>query len=79
MTQITKHKEQSVAFQKTATASAGKLLSQWVGEDRAREATGRMNAALVAVTTAARNPADFFDCTPESVANAVAKLRRLYR
>lgn len=72
MTQITKHKEQSVAFQKTATASAGKLLSQWVGEDRAREATGRMNAALVAVTTAARNPADFFACTPESVANAVA-------
>ena len=72
MTQVAKRKEQSIAFQKTATGSAAKLLTQWVGEERARGATGSMNAALVAVTTAARNPSDFFACTPESVANAVA-------
>lgn len=71
-TALAKQKEYAVAFRQQATTIAGTLLKGWVGEDRAREATGRMNAALTAVTMAARDPSDFYKCTPASVANAIA-------
>lgn len=71
-TALARQKEHAVAFRRQTTNIATSLLKEWVGEDRAREATGRMNAALTAVTMAARDPSDFYACTPESVANAIA-------
>lgn len=71
-TALARQKEHAVAFRKQVTGIASDMLIEWVGEDRAREAAGRMNAALTAVTSAARDPSDFYKCTPRSVANAIA-------
>lgn len=59
-------------FRQVATQIAGSLLSEWVGEERAREATGRIAAAMSASASAARNPADFYACTPQSIGVCVA-------
>ena len=48
------------------------LLTEWVGADRANEAIGRVTNAIAASAAAARNPSDFYACTPDSVARAVA-------
>lgn len=55
-----------------ATQIAGSMLREWVGEERAAEATGRMSAALAASAAAARNPNDFYQCTPESIGQCIA-------
>jgi recombinational DNA repair protein RecT len=59
-------------FRKRAETIAGSLLTNWVGDKRAKEATGRLSAALAASAAAARNPQDFYDCEPASVATVVA-------
>lgn len=59
-------------FRRQAENIATSLLTNWVGEDRAKEATGRIAAALAASAASARNPQDFYDCTPASVATVVA-------
>lgn len=59
-------------FRAQAQRIAGDLLTSWVGDDRAKEATGRIAAALSASAASARNPQDFYDCTPVSVATCIA-------
>ncbi len=59
-------------FRQRSTAIAGVLLRDWVGEERAREATGRIATALSASAAAAKNPQDFYDCTPQSIAKVIA-------
>lgn len=60
------------AFRQRATAMSMAVLTGWVGEERAREAAGRLSAALAASAASARNPSDFYACTPDSVARCVA-------
>lgn len=48
------------------------FLSDWVGEERAREAAGRLATALSASAAAAKNPKDFYECTPQSIAKVIA-------
>jgi recombinational DNA repair protein RecT len=62
----------AIAFRKTAVDMASSLLKDWVGEDRAKEATGRIAAAVSSSAAAAKNPKDFYECTPASVATCVA-------
>ncbi len=59
-------------FRAMAARIAGDLLTTWVGEERAKEAVGRISAALSASAAAARDPQDFYDCTPASIATCVA-------
>lgn len=59
-------------FRQRSTQIAGVLLRDWVGEERAREATGRIATALSASAAAAKNPQDFYDCTPQSIAKVIA-------
>jgi len=51
---------------------AGELLTNWVGEERAGEAIGRIATALSASAAAAKKPEDFYSCTPSSIATCVA-------
>lgn len=51
---------------------AENLLEQWVGPEKAREAAGRISVALAAAAASARNPADIYACTHESIARCVA-------
>lgn len=60
------------AFRQAASKIAGDLLSQWVGEERAREAAGRIAAAVAASASCAKKPEDFYSCTPQSVASCIA-------
>lgn len=60
------------AFRQQATTIAYSLLKDWVGEDRAKEATGRIAVAVAASAAAARDPKDFYACTPSSVATCIA-------
>lgn len=62
----------AVKFRQTVTTIATRLLEDWVGRERAAEAVGRVAAALSASAAAARNPADFYACTPQSVGQVVA-------
>jgi recombinational DNA repair protein RecT len=62
----------ATAFRQTATTIATSLLRDWVGDSRAAEATGRIAAALSASAASARDPADFYACTPQSIAVCVA-------
>lgn len=62
----------AVQFRKTTVTMAASLLKDWVGEERAKEATGRIAAAISASAAAAKDPKDFYDCTPASVATCVA-------
>lgn len=48
------------------------MLKNWVGEERAKEATGRISVALSASASAAKDPTDFYQCTPQSVAKVIA-------
>lgn len=59
-------------FRELATQIAGSMLRDWVGEERAGEATGRISAALAASAAAARNPQDFYECTPQSIGQCIA-------
>jgi len=62
----------ATTFRNRATQIAGSLLTDWVGEARAKEATGRIAAALSAAAASAKKPQDFYECTPGSVATCVA-------
>jgi recombinational DNA repair protein RecT len=53
-------------------AAATKLLETWVGAERSAEAVGRVSAAFQAAVLSARDPSDFYACTPESVSQCVA-------
>lgn len=53
-------------------AIATRMLTEWVGEARAKEATGRIATALSASAAAARDPSDFYACTPASIAKVIA-------
>ena len=72
MSQIAIKGTDAVTFRKTAMAVAQSLLKDWVGEERAAEATGRISAALSASAASARDPSDFYACTPQSIAVCVA-------
>lgn len=48
------------------------MLKSMVGEERAKEASGRVAAALAASRAAARDPKDFDLCTVESIGRVVA-------
>lgn len=63
---------QGVAFRQQAERIAGALLTDWVGADRAKEATGRLSVSLSSAAAAAKDPKDFYECTPQSVATAIA-------
>lgn len=62
----------AAAFRARATQLSNNLLKDWVGEERAMEATGRIATALSASAAAAKNPEDFYNCTPQSVAKVIA-------
>jgi len=59
-------------FRSRAVTMAGAILREWVGEERAKESIGRISTALAASAAAARNPQDFYDCTPASIAKVIA-------
>jgi len=59
-------------FKADVLGMAHTMLVEWVGEERAQEAAGRVMAALSASAMAARNPQDFYDCTRMSVAQVIA-------
>lgn len=59
-------------FRQKAQNMARTLLTDWVGEERTNEATGRIATSLAASRAAASNTDDFDDCTPESVATVIA-------
>lgn len=59
-------------FRSETTRYATSILSDWVGEDRANEAIGRISVALSAAAASAKNPNDFYACTPGSVASVIA-------
>lgn len=59
-------------FRQTVTAISTSLLTDWVGPERAKQAAGRIAAALAASAASARNPKEFYDCTPQSVATCIA-------
>lgn len=59
-------------FRATCTQIATSLLTDWVGQDRASEAIGRVAVALSAAASASKKPEDFYDCTPESVGAVIA-------
>ncbi len=76
---VTEQKQQSASpataalvFRQTCTKIAGALLKDWVGEDRAAEATGRVSCALASSAASARNPTDFYECTPQSIGTVIA-------
>ena len=73
-TPVAKPPERSPAakFRDVATNIAGSLLREWVGPERASEAIGRISAALSASAASARDPSDFYACTPASIATCVA-------
>lgn len=60
------------AFRANVNKIATSLMTDWVGEDRAGEAVGRIAAALTSARASARDPRDFDLCTPESVGHCVA-------
>jgi recombinational DNA repair protein RecT len=72
MSTITKQALTPREYRQLSTNIAKSLLVDWVGEDRAREAAGRISAALSAAAASARNPADFYACTQESIGRCVA-------
>lgn len=67
-----KPKTDARAFREAVTKLATSLLSDWVGEARAAEATGRIASALAAAAGASRNPKDIYECTQESIGQCIA-------
>lgn len=59
-------------YRQLSTNIALSLLQDWVGPDRAKEAAGRISAALSASAASAKNPDDFYQCTPDSIGRCVA-------
>lgn len=59
-------------FRRQTTTIASSMLNDWVGPERAKEAAGRLAVALSAAAASAKNPQDFYDCTPQSVAAVIA-------
>lgn len=59
-------------FRQLATDIASSMLTDWVGKAKAGEAVGRISAALSAAAAAAKDPSDFYACTPQSVGQCVA-------
>lgn len=59
-------------FRQRTSAMANALLRDWVGEERARDATGRIATAISAAAASAKNPQDYYDCAPSSVAKVIA-------
>lgn len=59
-------------YRQQVSRYAGAVLSDWVGEERAREATGRIAAAMSASAAASKDPSEFYKCTPQSVATCIA-------
>ena len=60
------------SFALTTKNIAVKILSEWVGEARAQEAIGRIATAINTSAASAKNPADFYACTPASIGKVVA-------
>lgn len=63
---------QAHGFRQLTSKIATSLLAEWVGEERSGEAVGRISAALAAAASAAKNPADFYACTPQSIGTCIA-------
>lgn len=59
-------------FRELTATIASSLLTDWVGAERAKEATGRIAAALAASAASAKNPNDFYECTPQSIGKCIA-------
>lgn len=59
-------------FRLLSTNIATDLLTSWVGDSRASEASGRIASALSASAASARDPSDFYACTPQSVGSVIA-------
>jgi recombinational DNA repair protein RecT len=62
----------SKEFRLSVADMSESILADWVGPERAAEAAGRIATALAQSAASAKNPKDFFDCTPASVAKVVA-------
>lgn len=65
-------KSPAAAFREASTNLALSMLKDWVGEERAKEATGRIAVALSASAAAAKKPEEFYACTLQSVAKVIA-------
>ena len=59
-------------FRRKASSAARNLLVEWVGEEKASEAAGRISTALAAVAAKAKDSSDFYQCSDSSVATCVA-------
>jgi len=59
-------------FRNQAANIASSMLKDWVGEERAAEATGRIAVALAASAAASKKPEEFYACTLQSVAKVIA-------
>jgi hypothetical protein len=59
-------------FRATCTAIATSLLTDWVGEERAADAIGRVSIALSAAAASSKKPDEFYNCTKESIGSVVA-------
>jgi recombinational DNA repair protein RecT len=70
MGSVSKNPQQQ--FRALAVASATGILRDWVGEERAAEAIGRVSTAIAAAAASAKKPQDFYQCTPASVATVIA-------
>lgn len=62
----------AVQYRQMATKISMTLLIDWVGEERAKEAAGRIAAAFAAAAASARNPSDLYACTPDSIGRCIA-------
>lgn len=65
-------KPNAAVFRERTSGHAVSMLSQWVGEARAKEAAGRIATAISASAAASKNPDEFYSCTPASVAKVIA-------
>ena len=59
-------------FRQTCEGIANSLLKDWVGEQKASLAIGRVSSALASAAASAKNPSDFYDCTPQSIGAVIA-------
>lgn len=59
-------------FRERCYAISYPMLMSLVGEERAKEATGRVSAALATVREAAKDPTSFDKCTVESIGQVIA-------
>lgn len=68
----TKTTQPAKLFRQNVTTIAGAVLTDWVGEEKAKEAVGRVSVAISSVAASAKDPKDFYECTPSSIAAVVA-------